>query len=70
MTDAQKKALEWLTERGGSAAFAKTKLGGHYWLARGEICPCTYMTIKALVDAGKAKYERCSEGKIIRVTVL
>lgn len=50
----QTAALDWLRERGGSAAIARTKAGGRVILAQGETAPFTPATIKKLVEAGAA----------------
>ena len=56
LTQAQKKALKWLQERGGDAAVARTTAGGRYILAQGDTGPFTVATCRALVSLGLAEY--------------
>lgn len=63
LTKAQRDALKWIKDRGGSCAFARLKTGGAYFLAQGETGPFTVSTAKALVEAGFAYYETANGKK-------
>jgi len=52
MTDAQKKALKWLSEHNGDGVFNKHNV----LIAAGETAPFMYSTWKALRDLGLITY--------------
>lgn len=61
----QTACLNWFLERGGDAALAKTKEGGRYYLCAGETAPFNMLTIRALIESGRA--EKYQMGKATRV---
>lgn len=61
MTEAMKKAVEWLKDHGGECAVANVKGGGRIFLAMGDHAPFTPITAKRLVESGLAEF--VSDGK-------
>lgn len=59
-------AVEWLRERGGECAVAKTIAGGRVYLAQGEVGPFQPATIKKLVEAGLVERVVISQMKAAR----
>lgn len=66
MTDAHKRALRWMKERGGDAAVARVNGGGRYFLAQGEQAPFMPSTARALIEAGLAEYVDLNGKKAVR----
>lgn len=66
MTDARKRAIRWLQERGGDAAVIRHKDGGRSILAQGEYGPFMPSTCRALIDAGLAEYVDINGRKSVR----
>jgi hypothetical protein len=56
MTKAEQQALEWLRERGGDAAIARTKAGGNQIMAQGEVAPFMRSTWNSLANQGLLEF--------------
>lgn len=66
ITKPMRDAIEWLRERGGECAAAKTIAGGRVYLAQGDIGPFQPVTMKRLVDAGLVERVVVSQMKAAR----
>ncbi len=64
------EVVRWLRERGGDAAFARTRSGGRSFLAQGDVAPFTIGIFSALVKAGRAEYSRDGQGRITRIRLV
>lgn len=67
---AMRGAVEWLRERGGECAAAKTIAGGRVYLAQGEIGPFQPVTIKKLIEAGMVERVIVSQMKAARYRLI
>lgn len=66
LTDADKRALDWMRDHGGDAAVVRVKGGGRYILAQGEQGPFLPSTCRKLIDAGLAEYVDMNGKKSVR----
>lgn len=66
ISTAQRRAIQWMRDRGGDAAVARVKGGGRIILAAGEHAPFLPETCRALIDAGLAEYVDMNGKKSVR----
>ncbi|API58879.1 hypothetical protein BSL82_05780 [Tardibacter chloracetimidivorans] len=66
LSEAQRRAVQWMLDHGSDVAVARVNGGGRIFLGQGEHAPFLPSTARALIEAGVAEYVDLNGKKSVR----